>query len=915
MDYKSTLQLPETAFPMKADLAKREPHLLALWERSGLYAKIQEKRAGSPPFIFHLGPPFANGDAHIGHVLSFTLKDLVAKTRNMAGFRVPMIPGWDCHGLPIEHKVVKELGDQGGDPVKIREKSAEMARKFIDIQRGQFRRLGMLADWENPYITMDPGYEAEVLRGFASIVGRDLVYQGLRPVSWSTGCQTALAEAEVEYVEKTDPAIFVKFPLTMESAQKLGVPEKTSLLVWTTTPWTLPANLAVAVSEKLSYGVYEVNGVKMVVQTDLAGKAPGFEGCRLLGTSFAGTKLVGATYHHPFLERTGNVYPADFVTADAGTGIVHIAPGHGADDYFLGKQHGLEAFSPVDDRGCLTEACGVPELVGQYVFKANPLVIGLLEVKDRLWAREDYVHDYPHCWRSKTPIVFRSVPQWFIKVDAFRATALEEIDRVRWIPAWGRNRIHGAVSSRPDWCISRQRSWGIPIPAFFDQAGQPVMTEASVRAFADLVEKEGTDVWFKTGADALAARLGLPAGLTKGRDTLDVWIDSGSSQAAVVKKRLSFPADLYLEGSDQHRGWFNSSLCLSVMTNGCAPYRSVLTHGFIVDEQGKKYSKSSGATDSTTLVGEYGADVLRLWVASQDYTNDVPFSKNILSRVADTYRSVRNTLRILLANLDGFDPALHSIAVKDLDEIDLYLFDRLQEVVAAVRKAYDDYEFYQAYQAINRFCAVDLSAFYVDVLKDRMYCDPDGGARRRSSQTVMHAVLDTLCRLLAPITPFTAEEAWQFMASNRSGEWQTAGLVRDSVHLQDFPVAHKPVLPEGFVARWEKILALRSAANEKLEALRREKIIGKNLEAALEVSASGFSPSDAALLAEVCLVSEVNLLAGEAKEKEQGQGTMEVVAMRHPGRKCVRCWKFFPELGSHPEHPELCPRCTGAVVG
>jgi len=905
MEYKSTLQLPETAFPMRADLAKREPLLQQLWDKEGIYGKIQEKRAGAKPFIFHLGPPFANGDAHIGHVLSFTLKDLVAKTRNMAGLRVPLIPGWDCHGLPIEHKVVKELGDQGGDPVRIREKSAEMARKYIGIQRSQFQRLGMFADWQNPYITMDPSYEAEVLRSFASIVGQGLVYQGMRPVSWSTGCQTALAEAEVEYQQKTDPAIFVRFALDAASAARLGHAGGLDLLVWTTTPWTLPANLAVAVSEKLQYGVYEVNGVKLVAQVDLAAKIPHFADCRLLGAAFPGSELVGAVYHHPFLDRTGNIYPADFVTADTGTGMVHIAPGHGVDDYFLGRQHGLEAFSPVDDRGCLTEACGVPELTGQYVFKANPLVIELLKSKDRLWAREDYVHDYPHCWRSKTPIVFRSVQQWFIKVDAFREKALHEIDQVRWIPSWGRNRIHGAVSSRPDWCISRQRSWGIPIPAFFDAAGQPVMTAESVGKFAELVEKEGTDVWFKMDADSLAARMGLPAGLSKGRDTLDVWIDSGSSHAAVVRKRLSFPADLYLEGSDQHRGWFNSSLCFSVMTNGQAPYRSVLTHGFIVDEQGKKYSKSSGATDSTTLVGEYGADVLRLWVASQDYTNDIPFSKNIVSRVADAYRSMRNTLRILLANLDGFDAGTHRVPDADLDEIDLYLLVRLQELVAGVRAAYDNYEFHVAYQLINRFCAVDLSALYVDVLKDRMYCDAPGSARRRSSQTVMYDILDALCRLLAPITSFTAEEAWQFMASNRSGDWQSAGFVRESVHLQDFPVLRKLELPDGFAARWEKLLALRTVANEKLEALRREKTIGKNLEASMEVQSADFDAADAPLLAELCLVSEVTIIRRE--------GELALKAAKHGGQKCVRCWKYFPELGSHPDHPELCPRCTAAM--
>lgn len=909
MDYKQTLQLPKTAFPMRAELPKREPLILKQWQDGRVYEKIQEKRREAKPFVFHLGPPFANGDAHIGHVLSFTLKDLVAKARNMSGFSVPLIPGWDCHGLPIEHKVMKDLGDQGGDPVLIRQKSAEMARKYIGIQRGQFKRLGILADWENPYITMDPSYEAEVLRSFGKIVGKGLTYQGLRPVSWSTGCQTALAEAEVEYQQKTDPAIFVKFKLTEESVRNLGLRGDVSLLVWTTTPWTLPANLAVAVSGSLVYEVYRFEDGQLIVAKDLVSRLPGFEKAELVLSGISGETLAEENlieYGHPFLDRTGKVFKADFVTADTGTGMVHIAPGHGADDYFLGMQHGLKPFSPVDDRGCLTAEAGVPELTGQYVFKANPIVIELLKANNRLWAQQDYVHDYPHCWRSKTPIVFRSVQQWFIKVDAFRRQALDEIDKVTWVPAWGRNRIHGAIASRPDWCISRQRSWGIPIPAFFNDRDEPVLTEASVEKFAGLVEKEGTDIWFKLDADALAERMGLPKGLRKGKDTLDVWIDSGSSHAAVVRKRLSFPADLYLEGSDQHRGWFNSSLSTSVMLSGQAPYRSVLTHGFIVDEQGKKYSKSSGATDSNALIAEHGADVLRLWVASQDYTNDVPFSKNILSRVADTYRSIRNTLRILLANLDGFEPEIHGVADRDLHEVDLYILNRLQELVRDVRAAYDAYEFSQVYQLINRFCAVDLSALYVDVLKDRMYCDAAGSPRRRSSQTVMNEALSALCRLLAPITPFTAEEAWQFSASKHSDAWQAGDLVKESVHLQEFPEARELKLPEGFAARWEKLLALRTAANEKLEALRREKTIGKNLEARVDVTTPDFSEADAELLAEVLIVSRAGVKPGEA---------MAVAAGRAGGEKCERCWKFFEELGGDAEHPTLCARCTEAVKG
>jgi isoleucyl-tRNA synthetase len=888
MEYKDTLNLPRTDFPMKADLPKREPGFAARWKDEKLYEQILEARRDAQPFVFHLGPPFANGDAHIGHVLTFTLKDIVARSRTMAGCRVPLIPGWDCHGLPIEHKVMTENKDKADDSVLIREKCAEMARKYIGIQKEQFRRLGVIADWEHPYITMDPAYEAEELRSFASIVGKGLVYQGLRPVSWSTGCQTALAEAEVEYQQKTDPSIFVKFPLTAESIAGLGVPENTALLIWTTTPWTLPANLAVAASPVLSYGLYETEHGTVLAAVALQEKIPHLASAS--SKTFAGDQLPGLTYHHPFLPREGRVYAADFVTADAGTGMVHIAPGHGADDYFLGMQHGLQPFSPVDDRGCLTAEAGVPELTGQYVFKANPIVIEILKTKGAFWAQEEYVHDYPHCWRSKTPIVFRSVKQWFIKVEAFRQQALDEIKKVRWIPAWGENRISGAIANRPDWCISRQRSWGVPIPVFYDGQDRAVISEELIRKFADIVEKEGTDAWFKSDADELASRLGLPKGLRKGRDTLDVWIDSGSSQAAVLKKKGLFPADLYLEGSDQHRGWFNSSLSLSTLVNGTAPYRAVLTHGFIVDEQGKKYSKSSGATDSNTLLGEYGADVLRLWVASQDYTNDIPFSKNIVSRVSDSYRGIRNTLRILLGNLNGFDPSRDSLPQGEWTEIDRYLFGQLQEVITACRKAYDDYEFHQVYQTVNRFCTVDLSALYVDVLKDRMYCDAADSTARRSAQTVMHEIVVSLAKLLAPIIPFTAEETWGFLG--RQG----------SIHLELLPEA-RPV-DGSLKERWSRILDGRSRVNEQIEPARQRKEIGKSLEAEVVLPGSGWETEDLPLLEEVFIVSRVLL------EKE-GES---IRVSRSQGCKCVRCWKYFDLLGSHPDHPELCPRCTTAVL-
>jgi isoleucyl-tRNA synthetase len=896
MDYKPTIQLPKTDFPMRADLPKREPEMLDRWNREDLYGQIQQARASAEKFVLHDGPPFANGNAHLGHALNKTLKDIVVKYKTMSGFAAPYIPGWDCHGLPIEHKVMKELPEMQRDPLSIRKASEAYARKFVDIQRTQVRRLGIFADWEHPYLTLDPGYEAEILRTFATLVEKGLVYQGLRPVHWSTGCQTALAEAEIEYEKRTDPAITVQFPLTPEGQARLGLPadKPAFLLIWTTTPWTLPANLAVAVSPALPYSAYETEAGVFITATALSAQHPRLQGIPVLKTFTQGSELEGATYRHPFLDRQGQIYAADFVTADAGTGLVHIAPGHGMDDYQLGQKVGLPVLAPVDDRGCLTAEAGVPELTGVYVFKANPLIIAILQAKGLLWNAEDYTHDYPHCWRSKTPIVFRAVNQWFIKVDAFRAQALEAIDRVEWIPQWGINRIKGAVAGRADWCISRQRTWGVPIPVFY-RGEEPVLDGKVIRAFADVAEQKGTNAWFETPADDLAQQLGLEAGLRKGLDTLDVWIDSGSSHAAVLKKRGEFPADLYLEGSDQHRGWFQSSLLLSVATDGVPPYKQVLTHGFIVDGEGKKLSKSTGAKDLIEYVNESGADILRLWVASQDYRNDVPFSKEIFTRVGDTYRTLRNTLRILLGNLADFDPAKDAVADADLTEVDRYILVRLHGLVRDVRAAYAAYEFHQVYHLINRFCAVDLSSFYVDVLKDRMYCDGAAWPARRSSQTAMRRVLETVVKLLAPLIPFTAEEAWASL--------HAPGACA-SVHLELLPQAEGPGAAPAFFLRWEHLMAARSAALEALEKERQAKTIGKSLEAALTLVSPDLTAEDTELLKLLCMVSRIDFRPG---------AELAVAVARAEGPKCVRCWKQEPTVGASAEHPELCERCTRAV--
>jgi isoleucyl-tRNA synthetase len=914
MDYKATLLLPRTDFPMRAELPKREPAMLAKWRREKIYDRIQAARRGAEKFVLHDGPPFANGDAHMGHALNMVLKDIVLKYQNMSGHDAPFVPGWDCHGLPIEFKVMKELGATETDPIRIREKCEATARHFVGVQSEQFQRLGVFGDWEHPYLTLDPAYEAETLRVLASLVEKNLVYEGLRPVLWSTGAQTALAEAEIEYKEKVDPAIYVKFPLTAEAAKKWPQLENVSLLIWTTTPWTLPANLAVAMSPRDFYHVVEVSSAKLLLNSALLPKIPDGINAKVLKGPFVASDLVGLTYEHPFLNdgKKRQVFAADFVTADAGTGLVHIAPGHGQDDYQLGQEHGLPVLAPVDDRGCLTAEflsanadADVKALVGQYVFKANPLIIDLLKNKGALFAQEEYRHDYPYCWRSKTPIVYRAVKQWFIKVDAFRAEALAAIDGVKWIPESGRNRIRGAVESRPDWCISRQRTWGVPLPVFYGEGGQPLISEKTIRAFADLVEKEGAGIWFSRSADELAKDLQLTPGLRKGRDTLDVWIDSGTSWAAVSRKRseLTFPADLYLEGSDQHRGWFQSSLLTSVATTGKAPYRAVLTNGFVVDIEGKKLSKSGTGyqkpIDLMTLVNEHGADVLRLWVASQDYQDDIPFSTDIFARVADSYRSIRNTLRILLGNLADFDAAKDAVPRENWTELDRYIHARYLELVSDVLRSYEAYQFSQVYQAVNRFCAVELSALYVDVLKDRMYCDAQNSPRRRAAQTVIHQVLDGLVRLLAPILPFTAEEAAGFVGN------------QDSVHLQLFPKDDpSPDLKE-VVERGQKLLDLRSRVNEKLEEARRDKRIGKSLEARVEIASPTAELSDPSLLEELFIVSSVSI--GQAGDKE----TITVTrAEDHGFKKCVRCWRLYPpeQIGTNVDHPELCERCTNVAI-
>lgn len=899
-NYKDTLTLPQTSFPMRGDLVKNEPQRLAIWEKARLYEKITSARkaSGAPDFILHDGPPFANGDVHMGTALNKLLKDMVVKSKTMAGFHTPFVPGWDCHGLPIEFKVVKQAA--GLEPAEIRRRCTEFAKGFIDIQRASFKRLGVFADWENPYLTMDPAYEASILRVFAKLVENGSIYQSKKPVQWSYGAQTALAEAEVEYADKVSPAIFVKFPLTTEA-----LAQKASMVIWTTTPWTLPANLGIALHPEFTYIIGKFsNGSSeetLVIVRELIEAFTQKTGFALTETlsEHKGKELEGLEAKHPFLPRTSKLILANFVTTDAGTGAVHIAPGHGADDYIAGQQNGLEVLSPVDDEGHFTPEVGLPELVGQHVFKSNTRIIEILAESGHLLGKEEYHHSYPHCWRSKTPIIFRAVEQFFISLDTLRGQALEEIDKAKWMPAWGRNRIYGTVESRPDWCISRQRTWGVPLPVFFDEDNQAILTPELALKVADLVEKEGTNVWFETSDEDLAAKLGLPPGLKKGKDTLDVWIDSGCSHAAVMDTHpeLHCPADLYLEATDQHRGWFQSSLMLSTAYRGHAPYKTVMTHGFVVDKDtGKKTSKSDDKkkgkpTDAAHFYNQYGADIVRLWVSSVDWQNEVPFGEDLFKQVAEPYRRLRNTLRILLGNLDGYTP---SETHRDYTLLDQWILERLHTVTRECLSAYESFEFRKVFNAINQFCTTDLSAIYIDALKDRMYCDAPDSPRRLASQAAMHEVFTTITKLLAPVLAFTADEAWEH-----------APFTEGSIHQQDFPAPNPAHAPGQATKDVERLFQIKAAMQTAIEAKIQAKEFTRNNEAAIALT---LPESDSHLFemlsnrdfaTEFFIIAELSVATGAELIANARKTSLPL---------CPRCRKHEPILPSG-----LCQRCDDVV--
>jgi len=919
-NYKHTLKLPQTEFPMRGDLVKREPARLEKWERERLYFQIDEQRKAedAPTFILHDGPPFANGDVHMGTALNKVLKDLVVKCRTMAGYRAPYIPGWDCHGLPIEFKVVKEA--KGLEPAEIRRRAEEFARKFIDIQRDSFRRLGVLGDWENPYLTLNPEYEADIIRVFATLVDKELVYQSKKPVSWSFGAKTALAEAEVEYKDVTDVAIFVKFPVV-----KGHLAGETSLVIWTTTPWTLPANLGIALHPEFQYrrGTFvheDGRSENLVIAERLLEKFQEITGFKLDSDApnelLKGEAFEGGEAQHPFLDRTSKVILGrEFVTDEQGSGAVHIAPGHGAVDYVAGQQNNLGLVSPVDDDGQYTDEVGVPELVGQHVLKANARVVEMLEESGHLVGSEQYKHSYPHCWRSKTPVIFRAVEQFFIRIDDLREKALKEIDEVEWLPHWGRNRIYGTVEARPDWCISRQRTWGVPLPIFYMPDGEVRIDADLARKVADIVQEGGTNLWFEWDDATWAEKLGLPEGSRKCTDTLDVWIDSGSSHVAVMDSHpdLKCPADLYLEATDQHRGWFQSSLMLSVAVRNKAPYKTVMTHGFVVDESGKKVSKSDQDEEggegkkkekkkkekpmvASHYYNSYGADIVRLWVSSVDWEKDVPFGENLFKQITEPYRRFRNSLRILLANLDDFDPETGSLSPEEMTLVDRWILQRFHQVTVNCCAAYEKFEFRKVFGELNQFCAVDLSALYVDLTKDRMYCDAGDSVRRRATQTAMHQVFEGMTKLIAPILAFTADEAWEYAGKEKS------------VHLESFPKPDEAFAGTDAIDAVEALLKVRDAVQARIDEAIKGGAFKKRERAAVTLKVPEKDPAYALLdgsreeVLEFLMLSDYELASGAGEEVE-----VDVRETEHP--ECPRCRRSLPLVADG-----LCGRCADVVA-
>ncbi len=917
-DVKDTLNLPQTSFSMKAKLALKEPEILRKWETDGLYEKILAKRRGRPTFVLHDGPPYANGSIHLGTAMNKILKDFIVKSRTMQGYLSAYLPGWDCHGLPIEIHVDKLLGEKKKDMsiIEIREECKNYALKYIDIQRDEFRRLGVFGEWDKPYLTMDPGYEAEVLRYLSAFFASGNVFKGKRPVHWCPIHKTALAEAEIIYKDRTSPSIYVLFPMKSDLSAKAPAlkNKKVSVIIWTTTPWTLPANLAVAFHPDYEYAAFESGRAVYLVAKRLVpvvAETLDLQNPKIL-TTFKGRELEHLKARHPFIDRESLFVLADYVSLDEGTGCVHTAPGHGYEDYLTGVAYGLDIYTPVDDEGKFTP--DVKKYAGMNVFKANRPISDDLRKDGSLLKEGQIVHSYPHCWRCKNPVIFRATSQWFISMDkhGLRGRAIEEIKKVRWVPPWGEERISSMMASRPDWCISRQRTWGVPIPAFYCRScGELLANEQTARWVANIFEKSGSNAWFLKKTEEL-----LPPGAAcskcgsrqfdKENNILDVWFESGASHNVLGKREdLPWPADVYIEGHDQHRGWFNSSMLVAVAAKGRSPYRLCITHGFVLDEQGKAMSKSAGNfIEPKEIIAQSGAEVIRLWVAMLNYKEDAPFGREIQQRLVEAYRKIRNTWRFLLGNLYDFSPDVDLVEKEKMESLDRWALEKNAEVGRRILKAYAEFEYHIIFHAIYNFFTVDLSAFYLDILKDRLYCSARNSRLRRSAQTALFRILRDSLILMAPILPFTTDEAWQVAPSYKDRE--------DSVHLEVFPEFQESWLEPGILKEWDELITLREKALKELEKAREQKFIGNSLEAQVILKVplrlADLVQKYRDQLCPLLIVSDVVVQAGPGED-------LEVVVAKAPGKKCQRCWNYSTSVGTSTSLPDFCQRCQGVVDG
>ena len=924
-DYNKTLNLPVTEFPMRAGLPEREPQALAQWEESDLYNKMLARNEGKPSYILHDGPPYANGKIHLGTALNKVLKDFVIKYKSMSGYYTPYVPGYDTHGLPTELKARKAAGVGNATQIsalELRKMCREFALGFVDDQRDQFKRLGVLGEWDNPYLTLKPEFVAKQVEIFGEMATKGYIYKGLKPVYWCPECQTALAEAEIEYAEDPCHSIYVKFKVKNDFGKLAAIGadlDKTYFVIWTTTTWTLPGNVAICVGPNYEYSLIKANGEYFVMATDLAAKAlkaAKIEEYETVGT-INGAELELMTTQHPFLERESLVIVGDHVTLESGTGCVHTAPGFGVDDFEVCRKYKqLPIVVSVDAKGVLTDEAG--QFAGLTTDDANKKIAMHLDETGALLALEKIIHQYPHCWRCKSPILFRATEQCFCSISDFADKAIDAIDTVEWVPAWGKDRIAGMVRDRSDWCISRQRIWGVPIPIFYcEDCGAEIINEETIKNVADIFRKEGADAWYEREAGDL-----LPAGykcpkcgsvhFKKETDIMDVWFDSGSTHAAVLDNRdyLRSPADLYLEGADQYRGWFQSSLLTSVATKGVAPYKTIVTHGWVVDGEGKKMSKSLGNTIiPEDIVNQYGADILRLWVASSDYHADIRISKDILKQLTEAYRKIRNTARFILGCIGDFDPDKDAVSLENLEPIDKWALNRLDELNNKCKDAFDKFEYHIIFHAIHNFCVVDMSNFYLDVLKDRLYVEKADSETRRAAQTTIYKVLDTLTLLLAPIISFTANEIWQFMPHDASRN-------AENVILNDYPSLTGVNVDDGFAAKWEKLHNLRDDVKKAIENARNQKIIGASLDSEVELFANGeildFLNENESVLPEILIVSSVKITDGDGGDFH-GDMSVGVTVRKAGGEKCERCWSYSDTVGSNAEHATLCARCAKII--